>query len=425
MVFSPNDIKHLEVVASLKDRPKKELVKVAAATETPELSLDEKLLKLCSTLRSSNLTKSADGIENLFLAFKTSEMQAKTAANVHMYRVHDEDGEDMVDRAHPQGDKTIADASGDLGDVETIVSQYNKIKKVVVDKEPTGKLASYVGQCKIALGQDAIEEGPVGESGAMETDVAKAKERAKAAMDQAVKDIDRMMYELTGEVLDQHFTTTDPIASTSFRVYLTHYKGEFQSMKGTLDSDFRVEAIDKSVELVQKFITQILARAKFDANDNINTQAQNKYSSWFYYLKNVLWSARALMLGGEGSRQGSEYHMNHGTSQRFANLFSLDATSLHSLFGDRPANSSGLRNEFYNRLEQRIRDYKSIANKLVSLNRNMHVSEIMKLQEWRESEFLRNEKVETIMGLVGILNKDRAALIEQFKALNKQEGRAK
>jgi hypothetical protein len=71
------------------------------------------------------------------------------AANTHLYRAHDEDGEDLINAAHPDGDVNMGD--GEHGDVETILSQHKKIVDVV-EKMPAGKLASYVDQCKVALG---------------------------------------------------------------------------------------------------------------------------------------------------------------------------------------------------------------------------------------------------------------------------------
>lgn len=111
--------------------------------EKTELSFDENILKLCEGLRAKGFDKHAEELENKFVSYKA-------AANTHLYRVHDEDGEDQVHAAHPDGDAPTND--GDLGDVETIVSKHKKIVDVI-QKEPTGKLGAYVEQCKIALGQ--------------------------------------------------------------------------------------------------------------------------------------------------------------------------------------------------------------------------------------------------------------------------------
>ena len=147
-MYSPKDIPHLEIMAKLANISDTEiaekLAKEQAAAPPPELSLEEKLLSLCEQLRTSELTSQASALESSFLLFKS-------AAATHLYRVHDEDGEDLINFAHPDGDnKSMQD--GELGDVETTLSRHQKILQVV-NKQPTGKLANYVSQCKIVLAQ--------------------------------------------------------------------------------------------------------------------------------------------------------------------------------------------------------------------------------------------------------------------------------
>jgi hypothetical protein len=113
-----------------------------------ELSLDESILKLCSNLREQGMVKHADDLENKFITYKS-------AANTHLYRAHDEDGEDLVNQAHPKGDHNVAD--GELGDVETEISKHKKIVDII-NKQPTGKLAAYVDQCKIVLGASFLAQ---------------------------------------------------------------------------------------------------------------------------------------------------------------------------------------------------------------------------------------------------------------------------
>ena len=147
MVITANNIPHYQIMSVLADKQpiQEPITKVAALIEQP--TLEENLLKLCSQLRDDGFDIYADSVEEKFLALKT--------ADVHMYRVHDEDGEDLVDRAHPDGDHHVED--GELGDVETIVSQHKKMLEVV-KKTPTGKLAQYVEMCKIVLAQGVQSE---------------------------------------------------------------------------------------------------------------------------------------------------------------------------------------------------------------------------------------------------------------------------
>jgi len=145
MVYNIKDIKHLETMNDLEDTQTQEIdVKsLLNLNASGDSSLDGNILTLCSGLRTKGFDKLARSLEDKFVAFKQAE--------VHLYKVHEEDGEDLIERAHPEGDTNMAD--GELGDVETIVSRHNKIVDVV-RKKPTGKLASYLEQCKVALGQD-------------------------------------------------------------------------------------------------------------------------------------------------------------------------------------------------------------------------------------------------------------------------------
>lgn len=140
MTYTENDIKHLDLMNSIE---KLDAIEDEVFIQ-PKLSFDENILKLCTGLREKGFSTQAETLENKFITYKT-------AANTHLYRVHDEDGEDLVNAAHPDGDTNMGD--GENGDVETIVSKHKKIVDVV-NKTPTGKLSFYVNQCKIALGQD-------------------------------------------------------------------------------------------------------------------------------------------------------------------------------------------------------------------------------------------------------------------------------
>lgn len=140
MVYSASDIQHLDLMKSLEDltSPLPDEIIISNA-----ISFDESVLKLCEGLRQEGLDKQADLVENKFMAYKV-------AAKTHLYRVHDHTGEDLIHEAHPDADPNMGD--GDLGDVEGILSRHKKIVDIV-NKTPTGKLAAYVEQCKIALGQ--------------------------------------------------------------------------------------------------------------------------------------------------------------------------------------------------------------------------------------------------------------------------------
>lgn len=147
MVYTLKDLKHLETIANLQSKEVEQPKPIFVQAQ--DTSLTATLLKLCNKLRAEGYNKYAESIENKFVNYKT--------AGVHLYQAHKETGEDLVDQAHPYGDnKIVPDVSDNNGDVETIVSRHKKIVDIV-NKQPTGKLASYVEQCKIALGQDIQE----------------------------------------------------------------------------------------------------------------------------------------------------------------------------------------------------------------------------------------------------------------------------
>src|SRR5690606_32866087 len=76
--------------------------------------------------------KHAQDLEESIVAYKTAE--------THLYKVHEENGEDLLDFAHPEGDFKVGDSKDGLGDVETNLSAHKKMVDVV-NKTPTGKLA--------------------------------------------------------------------------------------------------------------------------------------------------------------------------------------------------------------------------------------------------------------------------------------------
>jgi exonuclease VII small subunit len=152
MVINLSDINHLSVMANLSNRqpqPTEINVKTLLGTDTTnDPSLSENILKLCAQLRSEGFVKHANDLEDKFANY------TKSATSLHLYKVHKEDGEALLERAHPDGDVKICDdVSDELGTVETKLSRHKKILDIV-RKEPTGKLGAYVEYCKVALGLD-------------------------------------------------------------------------------------------------------------------------------------------------------------------------------------------------------------------------------------------------------------------------------
>lgn len=112
------------------------------------LSFSEKILQLSDGLRASGLPKYADDIERKFLLLK------RAAAN-SLYDVSNETGEDLIDFAHPEGNKLLDKAWSELGTVETILEQHKKIVDII-QKKPKGKLAgkNILNAVKIVLANE-------------------------------------------------------------------------------------------------------------------------------------------------------------------------------------------------------------------------------------------------------------------------------
>ena len=98
----------------------------------PTGDLCSDIVTLARGLREKGFEKEAEELGRKFLLYKTAE--------THLYRVFDEEGEDLIDFSHKDGDIEIAPSKGGYGKVETIVSQQKKIHDIV-NKKPTGKLA--------------------------------------------------------------------------------------------------------------------------------------------------------------------------------------------------------------------------------------------------------------------------------------------
>ena len=109
------------------------IVKSAAKKEAYEASgdLQADMLKLASGLRKRGYEKEANDLEDKIFNYKRAACE--------WYDVTGEEGEDLIDFAHPDGDVTIGDS--EYGKVETIVSTQKKIRKML-EKTPTGKYAA-------------------------------------------------------------------------------------------------------------------------------------------------------------------------------------------------------------------------------------------------------------------------------------------
>jgi hypothetical protein len=91
------------------------------------------LIRLANGLRDRGFTAEANSLEDKVFIHKQAE--------THLYRAIDEDGEDLLGFAHPDGDVEVAPSSGGHGIAETLEGTHKKMLDVV-NKTPTGKFAS-------------------------------------------------------------------------------------------------------------------------------------------------------------------------------------------------------------------------------------------------------------------------------------------
>lgn len=150
----------------VKDKPiQKKASKKRDYEPTGDLLLD--LSKLSDGLRDKGFISEAKSLEKKIRLYKQAE--------IHLYKVHEEDGDDLLDFAYPDGDVEISPAQDELGKVFGPLGQKKKIMDVV-KKKPTGKLASAALRLKQA--QFGFEEEVVDE----DDPVAMARQRAEQGM---------------------------------------------------------------------------------------------------------------------------------------------------------------------------------------------------------------------------------------------------
>jgi len=409
MVYKTADIKHLDLMAALSESLPIEADEVIVQQEI-KASLDENILKLCSGLRAKGFGKQAETLEQKFITYKA-------AANTHLYRAHDEDGEDLVHAAHPDGDVNMGD--GELGDVETTVSKHKKIVDLI-QKTPTGKLASYIAQCKIALGQDAAVSGDVpggapsvqapagtAQQGAQVTqaNLDSAKKKAKDVLNQAINDINAILNTSSPAVLNLSGGSNliGYAKNPSLKSGLERYRDtSIPNVINRLEDKTDISTLD----LAKRVVEEILSTIK-DVQDNNPRQHTAKaeldrFIPYFYYVMNGIYAAMAYV---RGDQKGIEWHSNHLMSSSFATTFRNASAKLQTMLANKSANASPQLLNVYNEIQKYKEGYDALASTLSSLNKTMHVSEIMELPAWQESPFA-NEQISSIKGLTNLVNGD-------------------
>lgn len=116
----------------VKDEPK--VVKTASVKKIAATgNVDVDICVLIEALRDRGHVKQAEQIQKAFTEYKKAASE--------MYKVHGEDGPDLLEMAHPEGDQKIGDSSEGHGDVETLLSAHKKIRDIATS-EPKKKANS-------------------------------------------------------------------------------------------------------------------------------------------------------------------------------------------------------------------------------------------------------------------------------------------
>lgn len=98
-------------------------------------ALEQNILSLANSLKKKGLEKEAISLEDKLFTFKM--------AAVHLYKVFEEEGKDVIDFAHSDGDVKMIDSNSGDGVVETVLTIHDKVLSVL-NKQPTGKNAQFI-----------------------------------------------------------------------------------------------------------------------------------------------------------------------------------------------------------------------------------------------------------------------------------------
>jgi hypothetical protein len=126
---------------------------IKKANLDPTSNLTENVIKLCSGLREGGLEAYAEELEQAFMIYKRSD---------NLYNVTKEEGEDLIDAAHPKGSHKLDGVDGDAT-IETVIDQHLADIKMI-GKQPTGKLttaAEVIAAVKMVLGQTVVNKDEI------------------------------------------------------------------------------------------------------------------------------------------------------------------------------------------------------------------------------------------------------------------------
>lgn len=136
------------------------------------MNFEKEILSLAESMRSRGFVKEAEELADKWFSYKSAEQEIYKMA---------EEGKDVVDRAHPAGEVEMIAAKDGFGNVETIVTQHDKIMEVVnkapknaeliinvikmaelvllADEQVVAEIMRHMGKVEAAKGRNFINGG--------------------------------------------------------------------------------------------------------------------------------------------------------------------------------------------------------------------------------------------------------------------------
>lgn len=233
----------------------------------------------------------ADGLQARGYVKQANELAKKIAlyktAEVHMYRAIDEDGEDLLDFAHPDGDADLVDA-GDLGKVETLGNIAKKIREVAL-KSPSGKLSISKAASLVKQAQDEELAGML---------PPELKDTVQAGLDTILKASSALF--VSDEYQKKIVFTEENLKQSQFKnLYLKYLKND-KNLKDSLDNYLFVKA---TVGILTP--DRIILWLKSDPNKLASCENQLGISIQQRYLTGVTQTMAGAIGGGIGSGIGA------------------------------------------------------------------------------------------------------------------------
>jgi hypothetical protein len=208
-------------------------------------NLFESLVILSESLREKGFKAESMALDEKIRNYKTAE--------VHLYNAFEETGEDLVNRAHPDGEVEMAPSKGGHGVVETQNTEHAKVLKVV-EKVPHGKLSEAQSLVSMAASVLGIEKAGQDDGAYFsqrkylegQRDAFYTSDEDKKSYDEQIAELDRKHAgsKMSGNLRDISKIPLDIAEQTAQKVEESKQKAE-EALK--TQEKIRQDAIDASI----------------------------------------------------------------------------------------------------------------------------------------------------------------------------------